>query len=172
MNKIVVIINGSGGVGKDTLCDIVEKYYSTMNISSIDPIKEIALNCGWNGDKSAKSRKFLADLKKIFGEYNDLPGKYLTDKYNEFVTNDKQILFVHIREPEEIVKFKNVIDLPCVTLLIRGREAVRRAWENSSDDEVENYIYDFCYENCKALDDVENDFMIFFDKLLKRVTGE
>ena len=97
MNKIVIIINGSGGVGKDTLCDIVGKHYSTMNVSSVDPIKEIASKNGWNGEKDSKSRKFLADLKKLFVDYNDLPQKYLFEKYNEFLANDNEILFVHIR---------------------------------------------------------------------------
>ena len=66
MKKIVIIINGNGGAGKDTLCDFAGEVYDTMNISAITPIKEIAKANGWNGEKDAKSRKFLADLKQIF----------------------------------------------------------------------------------------------------------
>jgi adenylate kinase family enzyme len=169
VKKIVIVINGSGGVGKDTLCEIVGKYYNTINVSSVDPIKEIAYKNGWNGDKSAKSRKFLADLKKIFVEFNNLPGRYLQSKYEEFVLNDRQIMFVHIREPKEIEKFKASIDLPCITLLIQGRETTRTVWKNSSDDDVENYNYDFYYKNHKPLDEVEKDFIEFFNNLLKKI---
>ena len=42
MNKIVIIINGRGGVGKDTLCDFAAKHYKVENISSITPIKDLA----------------------------------------------------------------------------------------------------------------------------------
>lgn len=46
MNKIVIIINGRGGVGKDTLCDFAAKHYKVENISSITPIKDLAKLCG------------------------------------------------------------------------------------------------------------------------------
>lgn len=169
MQKIIIIINGSGGVGKDTICEIVGKYYSIMNISSIDPIKKIAFENGWKGEKSEKTRKFLADLKQLFVDFNDLPQKYLMQKYQEFLINDKEILFVHIREANEIIKFKNNIVGKCVTLLIKGRDSIKKDWNNMADDDVENYKYDFCYENKKALDEVEDDFMLFFNQILQEV---
>ncbi len=169
MKKIVVIINGSGGVGKDTLCDIVGKYYDVMNISSIDPIKKIAIDNGWNGEKNEKSRKFLAELKNLFVDFNDLPQRYLMKKYSDFLQSKKQVLFVHIREPKEIEKFKNEIQIECVTLLIRGRVDIKTEWNNAADDDVEQYEYDFYYDNCKNLEGVEADFLQFFKTILARV---
>lgn len=168
MQQLVIIINGSGGVGKDTICDIVGKHYKTMNISSVDPIKKIAYESGWNGEKNEKSRKFLADLKQLFVDFNDLPCKYLMNKYQEFLASDNEILFVHIREPEEIAKFKNDIGGNCITLLIRGRTPVKKEWNNKADDEVENYKYDFSYSNVKGLEEVENDFLTFFKLILEK----
>ena len=81
MKKIVIIINGNGGVGKDTLCDFASEKYTVTNISAITPIKNIAYQFGWRGEKDQKSRKFLADLKKTFIEYNDLPYRYLVGEY-------------------------------------------------------------------------------------------
>ena len=49
MKKIAMVINGAGGVGKDTLCDLADKHFGVMNISTITPIKEIAAQCGWDG---------------------------------------------------------------------------------------------------------------------------
>ena len=40
MKKTVIVINGAGGVGKDTLCEFAEKHFKVMNVSSITPIKE------------------------------------------------------------------------------------------------------------------------------------
>jgi len=167
MKKLVIVINGSGGVGKDTLCGIVAKHYRTMNISSIDPIKKIALENGWKGEKSPKARKFLADLKQLFIAFNDLPLTYLLERYREFLESDNEILFVHIRESEEIEKFKKSLGGACVTLLIRGRGNTKKSWNNTADDEVENYQYDFCYVNNKKFGELENDFLTFFDKILK-----
>ena len=168
MHKLVVVINGSGGVGKDTLCEIVGRHYNVLNVSSIDPIKKIALKNGWNGEKNEKTRKFLADLKQLFVEFNDLPQKYLIDRYQEFLKDDKDILFVHIREVNEIIKFKDNVGGECVTLLIRGRDSIKREWNNVADDDVEKYKYDYCYENNKSLEEVENDFLLFFEQILER----
>lgn len=71
MKKIVIIINGNGGVGKDTLCDFAAEKYKVTNVSAITPIREIAFQHGWKGEKTPKSRKFLADLKRIFVEYRE-----------------------------------------------------------------------------------------------------
>lgn len=167
MEKLVIVINGSGGVGKDTLCGIVAKHYKTMNISSVDPIKKIALENGWTGEKSPKARKFLADLKQLFIEFNDLPLKYLLKRHQEFLESDNEILFVHIREPKEIVKFKKSLKGVCVTLLIKGRSNMKKNWNNTADDEVENYRYDYCYVNNKKFSELEKDFLAFFDRILK-----
>ena len=51
MKKAVLVINGAGGVGKDTLCDLAEKHLKIRNISTITPIKELARMCGWDGSK-------------------------------------------------------------------------------------------------------------------------
>lgn len=166
MKKTVIIINGNGGVGKDTLCDFANAKYKTMNISAITPIKNIALEHGWRGEKDSRSRKFLADLKKTFVDYNDLPCRYLTEQYEEFLKGDCEILFVHIREGEEIDKFKKRVRTPCITLLIR-RDGILKSWGNSSDDNVEKYNYDYVYRNDKTLPEAESDFLEFLDGILR-----
>ena len=167
MDKIVIIINGKGGAGKDTICDIVSRHYGVMNVSSIDPIKEIARAHGWQGEKDGKSRKFLADLKRVFVEYNDLPNRHLKQKYDEFLSvPDKTILFVHIREADQIDAFKAMVDAKCVTLLVRRDE---RALGNLSDDLAGEYAYDYCYDNTGPLESLHDSVMDFFRALL---TGE
>lgn len=153
MNKLVIVINGRGGVGKDTLCEIAATRFSVMNVSSITPIKEIAALCGWDGGKDDRARKFLSDLKRLTVEYNDYPTAWLMDRYSEFLSGSSEIMFVHIREGEEIAKFVKATGGVAKTLLIRGGDRLQRGeYGNASDDEVENYDYDLYFTNDKPLD--------------------
>lgn len=165
-DKTVVVINGKGGVGKDTLCDIVAKHYPTINISAITPYKVVAQQLGWKGEKTDKARKFLSELKRISIEYNDYPLNHLFANWKSFMQSNYSVMFVHIREPEEIDKFKKWV--PNVkTLLIESRR-VQREFGNSSDDKVMNYDYDYAYMNDKPLEEVEEDFMKFFNATVMR----
>lgn len=166
MDKVVIIINGRGGVGKDTLCEIAAKYFKVKNISSITPMKEIAGNYGWNGEKDSRSRKFLSDLKRVFIEYNDLPTQYLYEQYQIFLKDENQFLFVHIREKAEIEKLKNLIGGNCYTLLVKRDLKDVKNWGNVSDDEVEDYPYDLYYDNNKSLSETEKDFVDYLKGLL------
>ena len=171
MKKLTVIINGKGGAGKDTLCEIASRHFRTMNVSSIDPVKKIAALGGWNGGKDDKSRKFLADLKKLFTDYNDLPTEYIYGKYLDFLSSSYEILFVHIREPEEIEKFRKKVDKSggnCKTLLVTSSRC-KDSYGNSSDDLVENYNYDYTYHNDGTIADAESEFTELLGRMLGSV---
>lgn len=174
MNKLVIIINGQGGAGKDTLCGFAGNVFKTANISAITPIKAIAGQHGWNGEKDPKSRKFLADLKQAFVDYNDLPNQYLVTEYEAFLQSHSQILFVHIRECKEIDKFRQSVRTPCITLLIR-RDGTAKKWGNGADDNVEHYTYDFVYDNNRTLDEAKTDFVMFiqdiWDAVIRKADG-
>lgn len=169
MQKCVIIINGTGGVGKDTLCSMAGRQFRVRTISSITPIKEIATQAGWNGRKDPKSRKLLSDLKRIFTEYNDLPTRYLLSELESFRSSDEELLFVHIREPEEIDHFKRQVrGIRCVTLLVTRKATEGRHWGNASDDEVKNYHYDYLYRNDLPLDRAGGNFCAFLRKHVLR----
>ena len=167
IKKIAFVINGKGGSGKDTICDILGKHFEVHNISTITPIKEIASKYGgWDGGKSDKDRKFLSDLKQIFTDYNDLPNNYAVNEYKKFMSNPiEEVFFVHIREPENIEKFVRSVDGNCLTLLVRGGKS-QEVYGNTSDDNVENYPYDYIYNNTKSLDELESDLLKFFEKII------
>lgn len=167
MKKTVIVINGAGGVGKDTLCDLAAKHFKVKNISSITPIKNIAKDCGWGGEKDDKARKFLSDLKRTLVEYNDYPTTWAIGEYNDFLSSDEEVMFVHIREAQEIEKFVKRTNGSAKTLLVRGGERMKKtAYGNASDDLVEAYNYDFYYVNEKALDVAEREFCELIEKIM------
>ena len=169
MKKTVFVINGSGGVGKDTLCEMAAKRYRICNVSSITPIKEIALLCGWDGEKTDRARKFLSDLKSLTTDFNDFPTEWIYKKYLDFLNSDDDIMFVHIREGAEIEKFVKKTEGKAKTLLIRGGERFAKtrqgAYGNASDDLVENYNYDYYFVNDKPLEETEELFCSFIAKI-------
>ena len=169
--KTVIVINGAGGVGKDTLCAFAARHYRVKNISSITPIKEIATRCGWQGEKTDRARKFLADLKSLTVAYNDFPTRYLTEQYRLFLEGEEELLFVHIREGEEIRKFVRATGGEAVTLLVRGGQRFRRTharYGNAADDGVEKYRYDYVFYNDRPLDKTEEYFIKFLSRILER----
>lgn len=169
MKKAVIVINGAGGVGKDTLCDLSAKHFKVRNISSVDPIKEIARFCGWTGVKDDRARKFLHDLKTLTAEYNDFPTNWALAVFREFMENDEQILYVHIREPREIEKFVKATDGVAKTLLVRGGCRTRcGAYGNAADDCVEQYSYDYYFTNDKSLEEAERDFVSLLSDVLEK----
>ena len=167
MKKTVIVINGAGGVGKDTLCDLAAKHFKVKNISSITPIKMIAKECGWGGEKDDKARKFLSDLKRTLVEYNDYPTTWALGEYNEFLTTDEEVMFVHIREAEEIKKLVERTGGAAKTLLVRGGDRMKKTdYGNASDDLVEAYSYDFYYVNDKTLDVAEREFCELIGRII------
>lgn len=169
MKKTVFVINGAGGVGKDTLCDLAAKHFRVYNVSSIDPIKEIAAMTGWAGEKTDKARKFLSDLKRLTIDYNDYPTIWGKARFDEFMNSENEIMFFHIREAEEIEKYVKATSGMAKTLLIRGGDRMSKSYYgNVSDDEVENYNYDYYFVNDKNLEEAE----IAFCEFLKNITEE
>ena len=167
MDKQIIIINGQGGVGKDTICDVVKKHYGTKVVSSIDRIKAIAIYGGWDSQKDLKGRKLLSDIKLAFSEYNDLPFKQMAHEIKIFKDFRKeQILFIHVREPEEITKL--ISEYPEIKTLLITRGQNTSEFGNMADDNVLNYNYDFVFENNGKLENLERDFLEFFEsKMLK-----
>lgn len=171
MEKQIFVINGPGGVGKDTLCVMAAKHFRVKNISSITPIKQIAAECGWQGEKTDRARKFLADLKSLTAEYNDFPTRWILKEYEDFLASEDEILFVHIREGEEIKKFVDGTGGRAKTLLIRGGTRFRRKKEkygNAADDGVENYRYDFVFYNDRPLSETEGAFVAFLRRAMEK----
>ena len=169
MKKLTLVINGRGGVGKDTLCDAAATRFRVMNVSSITPIKELAAICGWSGEKTDRARRFLADLKALTSAYNDYPTNWITERYRDFLAGEDEILFVHIREGEEIRKFVDATGGEAKTLLVRAdRRMAAHTYGNASDDLVESYSYDYYFDNDDAPEVAAEKFLALLASIMGR----
>ena len=163
MKKQVIIINGTGGSGKDTFVEFCSEFAKVKNISSVDKVKEAAqILVGWNGEKDDKSRKLLVDLKQLSIKYNDYPTQYVKEQYDEFMKIDLEFLFIHIREKAEIEKIKALLNAK--TLLIRNPR-VALITSNNSDGNVYDYDYDYVVENEGTLEDLKEKAKVFVKEI-------
>lgn len=167
MNKMVLIINGRGGCGKDTLVSFLSEKYKVQNESAIDPAKAAGRYLGYKGGKSDLDRRFLSELKALSIRYYDYPTKYLQQKYWEFMEGDNEILFLHIREKSEIEHFLGWSGRTFTrTLLIRSGWTDDRIYGNPSDDQVESMTYDFVYVNPDGKHASKQAFLQYFEDVV------
>ena len=163
MEKNIIIINGTGGAGKDTFVNFCSEVAGVLNVSTVDKVKEAAkILVGWNGEKDEVSRKLLVDLKQLSVDYNDAPTKYICSMAEEFKNSDKNLMFVHIREAVEIEKAKKILNAK--TLLVTNPR-VKLITSNDSDGKVNEYNYDYYIVNDGTLEDLKNKASKFVEEL-------
>lgn len=161
--KKIFITNGMARSGKDTFAKIMNDFVPTLKYSSIDYIKYIAKECGWNGEKDEVSRKFLSDLKMLTTRFNDLSfGKIQEQIINFYADTKHEVLLIDVREPAEI---KKITDLyyGTKTILIR-RDSVKNITSNDGDAGVYDYNYDFTIYNNGSIDEFRNTISEFVNK--------
>jgi hypothetical protein len=157
--KIIIFINGYPRSGKDTFANaavegFAECGWQARAISSIDPIRDTARKHGVPVDeKGPDERKLLSDLKAAFNGYRRWADRMATRQALDFLERDgNRAIFVHVREPESIDFMPtNVVPL---AILIR-RQFDSAALSNDSDRFVENFPYDFLFENDGTVEELE-----------------
>lgn len=169
----IVIVNGAPGAGKDTFVNYCSEALNghCLNVSTVDFVKEIARECGWDGVKTPKNRKFLSDLKKLLTDWDDVPYKKveseikLFQSIQEYQHADKAaVVFIHCREPQEIDKFKKRLNAS--TLLMRRASVENLDQSNSSDSDVFKYNYDYEISNDTTLGELRIKALEFVHQLL------
>lgn len=176
---LIVIVSGANNSGKDNFVDFFIKHYEykAMNFSTIDRVKELSEKYfGWNGKKTEEARKFLAEMKRIWAEYNNGPFLYTVRKikghYSKLNKKNKDniVYFVHCREPEEIQKFKDKYGDKCLTVILKREERTERQKiaNNHADMGVDNYNYDRVVLNNGTKIDLELEAVKFLEELKKQ----
>lgn len=150
----VYVVNGFPCSGKTTFEEYVGKLVKHISIlSTISPIEKMAYDFGWNGEKDAKGRKLLADLKRAWVTYDDQPFRYISYELQGIDYDWPDcVVFIDSREPEEIKKLCEEFEAKSV--LIRRATVENREQSNESDANVLNYDYDIVIENNGDLSDL------------------
>jgi hypothetical protein len=173
---LVIVINGSNNSGKDNFVEFFMKHYEfkSVNMSTIDRVKELTRKYfGWDGKKTEPARKFLAEMKRVWAEYNNGPFVFMVERIKEHYVKlnkkDKKnfVYFVHCREPDEIQKFKDKYKNNCLTVLLKREERTHRnkIAENHADMGVNNYNYDMVILNNGSKIDLELESVKFVEKI-------
>lgn len=148
----VIVINGSGTVGKSTfvsLCHEIDP--RVIETSTVDFVKEIALQAGWDGNKDEAGRRFLSDLKDAMERYDDIPNK----KIDGFIeSHPDNIIFVNAREPHNITYYQEKYS--AISVLVKN-PSVPQVQGNHADENVDNYNYNIIINNSGSLEDLKKE---------------
>ena len=178
---IVLIINGAPRSGKDTFINTLtmENPGKVIRYSSIDWIKQQAINLGWDGIKDAKGRQFLSDLKNACTNYADIPFKKITERIlssrNRYSQEAGTVYFCTcVREPEEIYKLKiwcNENKIPCHSILIRRKKAEQKALDEEFTSSGDTRFLDYSYTRVLWNDGSLDEFILKSKQLMEKVSA-
>ena len=167
----ILVLNGMPRSGKSTFCEYAfENRGQVYSMSTIDRIKQVALFAGWHGEKDAKSRKMLSDLKDLFTEYNDLPHQSVLNDMNYRLTmyeacklpTENIIFIVESREPEDLERWEN--EYGARSVLVTKPGLVHEA-SNHADGDVKLHNYHYHIINNGDLDEWKLSTVGFIDKI-------
>ena len=179
-----VIINGLGGCGKSTFIQLCKEYCDNPNnlkafnwmvteLSTVDFVKEIARNCGWDGRKEKKDREFLHDLKVAMEKWDNIPNKKVLEDAENFIKSNlgfrgNHLFFVNIREPKSIELFSQLVmetgyEKP-IKILIQSNRTSNEV--TSIAEEINEVKYDRIYKNNGTLKDLANTAGEFVEEII------
>lgn len=168
----VIVVNGYPRSGKDTFVNFCKEKLGAfgVSVSTVDFVKYLAAQSGWDGTKTPKNRKFLSDLKDLLTEWNDVPWKKVEEVFESIKVECFQyglrdsdfFLFIHSREPKEIERFQK--EYGALTILI-DREEVEGKQSNHSDAEVMNFNYDYIINNDGTLEELKMKAITFIESV-------
>lgn len=149
MNDILyIIVGGFPRSGKSTFVSYCKETLGalyTLDVSTVDLVKWLAAQAGWDGTKTPKNRKFLSDLKQLLIEWNDIPYKDVIKNaknaravLNSYGITHTLYVFVQCREPEEIQKFVDRVGAHTVFISRKDHEKPT----NESDIATRRYNYE------------------------------
>ena len=124
MTKHIIVINGTGGSGKDTMIDRFSQLTDRKiaNISTVDKVKEAARVLGWDENKTDANRAALSELKKLSDAYWNASMNYVDESCKRFLNSsiNVQWMFIHCREAENIAKIVSAYNAKAILITRDG----------------------------------------------------
>lgn len=182
----VIIVNGSGGVGKDTFIHFVVtqiyfKYTDTAfkTYSIIDPIKDLMKKIGVDLNKDEKNRKFMSDFKLLIEDYNDLPYQELIKTFEmAYSYSDNSVFIAVMREPKDISRFITELthvygfDGKDIYTVLVCNDRVKPITSNIADASVNDIKYNVVIDNNGTYEELRNKAKEFVDYVMLNHTNE
>ena len=168
-----IFINGSAESGKGRFVEYVKELAEEHGIVVLNPstINSVKSACAVLGvpiePKTDAKRKLWNKVKAAYIEYNDGPFHEAVKYIDSLNKSAHHIVFVDVREPKELAKFKNHYQDECITLLIK-REKLKHVPDNEADRNVDNFSYDHTIRNFGSLDVFREGARVFFKYLMER----
>lgn len=179
MRKLV-ITNGTGGSGKDTFCKFAADYlgerYNTIRYSYVDFARQMLAEAGIDTNaKTDKDRELLAGLNHLLERHDDIPFKDCCQFINDmlfksdetadydYISRDiADVIFLDVRSPEIINRFKSTYDNIITVLVDNGKTNTA----TEEDSRVYNYNYDSVISNTRDMDYLKRQARNFVDKFI------
>lgn len=163
MNDFIVTHNTTF---EETIQSYAQHTYhkDTSILSIITPIKSIAKRIGWDGKKDNKDRAFLHDLKVLLHNYNNYDYDYI-ERYVQYAWElQRDVVFIDMREYEDIAWFKSLYPETKTILITKGEE---KTYGNPADDNVNNFLYDYVIKNDSDLQTFRDKAITFYEENIK-----
>lgn len=178
MNKrTIFIITGKGGAGKDTVCQIAQKYNKGALITSvINTAKIIVVSLGLAKhidciDKTDEMRLLLSDLKASLDKYNNYSEKVVISEVLEYFNNDvNSLVFINARQEKDIEFLKKefskrIPECKVISLRILNPRTDDTVFGNFDDDNANNFPVDYTIVNDKDLDTLESKVIKMLEEI-------
>ena len=144
MKKVICVTGDRSGVGKSTAAKIFAEVLDGEIISLAEPIKVIAYQMGWDGEKDAKGRKLLQTLGTECGRNLISKDIWLNKWFKEVREAESDVVIC------DDVRFQNEYDFvsantECVFFhIVTGKPSLlEKWWRNLSAHESEKgYVAD------------------------------
>jgi hypothetical protein len=168
----IYIINGSATSGKSTFCKQVCRliYPYGEELSTVDLVKKLAQEAGWDGKKTPEARRGLSNLKDVLTVWLDAPVNDIKKSINNKVCwfdsygmdIEKLTFFINVREPDEIRRLCKEFNAKSIRVI---RDVADNAWaSNHADADVKFYDYDIYIDNNEGLEQLAMTALDFVKK--------
>lgn len=155
----VVAIAGPLGSGKSTLGRLISAHYPTCKVLPFAyPLKQAAINIGWDGKKDAKGRRLLQLLGTELGrqciDENIWVNKWEAQRSSAKGESVDIVIADDMRFQNEI---NHILYLRGITIKILGRDAyeTEEQKDHASEKGLEDKYFDFIWDNSGTLEDME-----------------
>lgn len=164
MRRVVVLVNGSAGAGKDTaiamMRGLLQSFgWSTENYSSIDPVRELLGNAGIDVSvKTGADRDLLAEVGYSVEKHSSFRTLAVVARFMRFAAgrSNPHMMFVSIREHELVEKMTRTLTREGVEVKwMFVDRPVSKITSNAADANVPHKgLYEYIIDNSGSLLDL------------------